>query len=129
MRKFDRILFIIGNVFFFIGVLSFIIGFIFEQLGRPYVAEVLYPIGAICGPITIVIFIVRLLIIVNLARKYRVREPKPHTPKEPKTVDIKEAKKTREQELYEQYEGLYKQGLISKEDLEKKKSELLCKVK
>lgn len=125
MRKVDRILFIIGNTFFFIGVLGFIVGFIFEEMGKPYVAEVLYPICAVCGPITIIIFIVRLIIMVNMAKKYRVRASKIETPKQPKAEPVKEVKKTREQELYDQYEGLYKQGLITKEDLDKKKTELL----
>ena len=40
------------------------------------------------------------------------------------TVDVKEMPKTHEQELLEQYENLYKQGLISEEDFNKKKEEL-----
>lgn len=48
------------------------------------------------------------------------------------TVDVKPAEgnvapviKTREQELVDQYEDLYKKGYISKEDFEAKKKELL----
>ncbi len=40
------------------------------------------------------------------------------------TVDVKEMPKSHNQELLEQYENLYKQGYISKEDLDKKKEEL-----
>ncbi len=40
------------------------------------------------------------------------------------TVDVKEAPKSHNQELLEQYENLYKQGYISQEDLDKKKEEL-----
>ena len=45
------------------------------------------------------------------------------------TVDVKpvpeEKPLTKEEELYKQYEELYEKGLISKEDLDKKKEELL----
>ncbi len=40
------------------------------------------------------------------------------------TVDVKEMPKSHNEELLEQYENLYKQGLISEEDLNKKREEL-----
>ena len=127
MRKLERILLLLSVVFFVIGVSCSVVGFVFEEVGKPYVTEILYPIAAVAGSITIDILIARLIIMVNIVKKYRVNVPRPQAPKQPKTVDVKEIKKTREQELYEQYEGLYNQGLISKEDLDKKRTELLGK--
>ena len=44
-----------------------------------------------------------------------------------KVVDVKDLPKSKEEKLFEQYEDLYKKGLISKEDLELKREELLKK--
>ena len=42
-------------------------------------------------------------------------------------VDVKDIPKTKEEKLYEQYEDLYKKNLITKEDLDAKRKELLDK--
>ena len=44
-----------------------------------------------------------------------------------KVVDVKDIPKSNEEKLYEQYEDLYKRNLISKEELDQKRSELLGK--
>jgi len=44
-----------------------------------------------------------------------------------KIVDVKDLPKTKEQELYDQYEDLYKRNLITKEELDQKRKDLLGK--
>ena len=67
------------------------------------------------------------ILVYNLAISSRNITPteKPKPKVMVKIVDVKDVPKSREEQLYGQYEGLYKQGLITKEDLDKKRDELL----
>ena len=70
------------------------------------------------------------LMVYNLAVSSKFATPmneQPRTKLVVKVVDVKDVPKSKEEKLYEQYEGLYKQGLITKEDLDKKRKELLGK--
>lgn len=126
MKKTIKILYFVGLTLLIIGILCTIFAFIFGRIGNGQLSDLFGMISAFCGPSALIILIVRLILIMQtnpIRREYVA--PKPQ--KEIKTVDVKDIPKTRGQELYEQYENLYKQNLITKEDLDKKRVELLGK--
>lgn len=125
MKKLVNILYYIGFIFLAAGVISLITALVFEEIGNEDLSYTFGMISSICGPVCLLIFIVRLVIMVNHSPAYRSRTQS--VQKEIKTVDVKEIPKTKEELLFEQYEDLYKRNLITKEDLEKKREELLKK--
>lgn len=123
MKRLVTILYYVGLGVLIVGIASTMLSFF---LTNPSLSDTFGIIAAICGPLALIILIIRLIIMIQhspVKRAYTATKPQ----KEVKTVDVKEIPKTREQELYEQYENLYKQNLITKEDLDKKRVELLGK--
>lgn len=128
-NKTAKVLTTIGVILFSISVLGFIVGIILETAVNPDVATILYFVAGGCAVAGIVITIIRFT-------KYGIPQANDQViyynvapqRKEPKTVDVKPVKElTPEEKLFKQYKDLYKQKLISKEDLEAKRKELLGK--
>lgn len=127
-NKVAKLLTTIAFILFSISIFGFIIGLILEATVGEDVAAIIYlGSGALCIvaiAITIIRFVKYGIPSASDVIVYMDEAPK-H--KEPKTVDVKEIKETPEQKLYKQYEGLYKEKLITKEELEAKRKELLGK--
>lgn len=127
-NKVAKLLTTIAVILFSISIFGFIIGLILEATVGEDVAAIIYlGSGALCIvaiAITIIRFVKYGIPSASDVIVYMDEAPK-H--KEPKTVDVKEIKETPEQKLYKQYEGLYKEKLITKEELEAKRKELLGK--
>lgn len=127
-NKVAKLLTTIAVILFSISIFGFIIGLILEATVGEDVAAIIYlGSGALCVvaiAITIIRFVKYGIPSASDVIVYMDEAPK-H--KEPKTVDVKEIKETPEQKLYKQYEGLYKEKLITKEELEAKRKELLGK--
>lgn len=104
-----------------IGILAIIAGFITVALdGESTISTILFVVG-VAGCIGgFVLIIVR-------ASKYGFEPISIPEEKVIKTVDVKPIKETQEEKLFKEYEKLYKEGLITKEDLENKKKELNIK--
>ena len=85
------------------------------------ISDILYGASSILGVAALVVLFIRLNHDANLFNGENSPKPKVVV----KVVDVKEVTKTKEQKLFEQYEELYKQNLITKEDLENKRKELL----
>lgn len=127
-NKVAKLLTTIAVILFSISIFGFIIGLILEATVGEDVAAIIYlGSGALCIvaiAITIIRFVKYGIPSASDVIVYMDETPK-H--KQPKTVDVKEIKETPEQKLYKQYEGLYKEKLITKEELEAKRKELLGK--
>lgn len=127
-NKVAKLLTTIAVILFLISIFGFIIGLILEATVGEDVAAIIYlGSGTLCVAaiaITIIRFVKYGIPSASDVIVYMDEAPK-H--KEPKTVDVKEIKETPEQKLYKQYEGLYKEKLITKEELEAKRKELLGK--
>ena len=127
-NKTAKVLTTVGVILFSLGILGFIVGLIMEAIVPSEAVGIIYFISAGLDVAGVLITIIRFV-------KYGL----PSTPEvvvymddrpkasEPRTVDVKEIKETPEQKLYKQYEGLYKEKLITKEELEAKRKELLGK--
>lgn len=122
MKK-DKILYYLGIVIVSIGVGLAIASLILSRVGLSRLGDIFGYIASALGVAAFAILLIRL----NLQVKSPLNDVnKPDGPKVVvKVVDVKDLPKSREQQLYEQYENLYKQNLITKEDLENKKKELL----
>lgn len=113
-----------SKILFYVSLVAIIVGlaclfasfFVNDKL-----VDTLLTISSLLGVLALALNIVRLV--------YEIPKEVSERPVEKKivVVDVKDIPKTREQELYEQYEDLYKKNLISKEDLEAKRKELLGK--
>lgn len=121
--KRDKILYYVGLVLLTIGVGLALASLILSRVGISKLADIFGWISSALGVVAFAILLIRL----NLQVKSPLNDVnKPNGPKVVvKVVDVKDLPKTKEQQLYEQYENLYKQNLITKEDLENKKKELL----
>lgn len=130
MRKISAVLYYLGLVIFFVGIGSIAISCVFEIIGNQSLSDIFGIIAAAAGTLSLTIFIVRVVIFgfqFNASAKAAKTKTYTYEQKPVKTVDVKPVPKSKEEELYEQYENLYKQGLITKEDLDKKHEELLGK--
>ena len=122
--KLNKLFLILSIVAMSIGVGFFIAATILSFLNHTTLSDIFFGVSSILGIIALG------LLVYNLAKSSRTIIPEQSNNKPKvvvKIVDVKDLPKTREEQLYEQYEGLYKQGLISKEDLELKRKELLNK--
>ena len=118
--KLNKILFYVGLIVITIGCLLLIAAsFVKDQK----LSDLFLAISSILGVISIALLIVRLVIM----SRNPVPMPDRNTRVVVKVVDVKDIPKSKEQKLYEQYEDLYKKNLISKEDLDIKRQELLGK--
>lgn len=100
-----------------------IAGSILSSNGNGRLGDIFLGVSSGCGIIALIVLIIRL----TLATDSNIVGVNQNTTVKVKIVDVKDIPKTKEQKLYEQYEDLYKQNLITKEDLDKKKEELLGK--
>lgn len=121
--KLNRFLLIISIILVAIGGVCFIVGSVFSFTSQPTIGDILWAASSILGLIALALLIVRLVLMSKTPELYRTEQPKVVV----KVVDRNEFIKTKEQELYEQYEDLYKRNLISKEELDQKRVELLGK--
>lgn len=103
-----------------------IVSMVLVNHGYDQVAQILNLVGSGFEALAFVFIIIR---VVNFGFQLRraSKAPRPVKFKEPKTVNVKPVKETQEEKLYKQYVDLCAEGLISKEDLEKKRKELLGK--
>lgn len=113
--KLSKILYYVSLILIAVGLSCFIAAIVTK--GK--LSDVLYIVSSVTGVVAIVLLFVRLSFDANAFNG----ESSPKVVV--KVVDVKEIKKTKEQQLYEQYEELYKQNLITKKDLDNKKKELL----
>lgn len=125
MKNPRKTLLIIGISLIILGIASVITASILEISGNRNLCQVFLIIAGGIGALALIVMIFGFIF-------FGVEE-KPHESpvsfkvKEVRTVDVKDIPKTKEQSLYEEYEKLHEQGLISKEDLETKRKELLGK--
>ena len=119
----SKILLIVGITALALGITSMVVGTILGFVGESGLSDIFLGISSFLGVIALAIIIVRLVL--------QSKEPSFIGQEKPKVVvkvvDVKDIPKTREEQLYEQYEDLYKKNLISKEDLDLKRKELLGK--
>lgn len=120
MNKKSRLLYLLSVIFISIGIAGFLIGLLVRYLVDARIGEIISGIASMFESAALILIIVR-AIRFGFAP---VNEPQVIV-KEVKTVDVKPIKESQEQKLFKQYEQLYKEGLITKEDLESKRKELL----
>ena len=123
-------LFILGLVILGLGVAALIAAIVFEIIGNESLYQIMGLIVIVAGPVSILLLILKLVLFGGAT------SPEPKIP-EVKTyqynkksipiVDVKEFKKSQDEIMYEKYVDLYNKKIISKEDLEKKRIELLGK--
>lgn len=122
MKK-GKILLFLALISLSIGILCLLAGSILSFFDVEKISDVLLVISSVLGVVALLFLITRGALIINDGPMEREDGPKVVV----KVVDVKDLPKTREQELYEQYENLYKQNLITKEDLDAKRVELIGK--
>ena len=118
-----RILLIVSIITITLGISFIIAGSALTLAGNSKLGDLFLGISSILGVVALALLIVRLSIMAKNPQMYKTEAPKVVV----KVVDVKEVPKSKEEHLYEQYEELYKQNLITKEDLDKKRVELLGK--
>lgn len=118
----NKLLLVISIVVMSIGVALFIAAAVLAITGKTTLSDIFFGVSSLLGIASLGLMIYNLAI----SSKFASPEAQPSKPKVVvKIVDVKDVPKSKEQKLYEQYEDLYKQGLITKEDLDKKREELL----
>jgi len=120
--KLQKILLIACIALVSIGVISFVTAVVLSLIGYHLVSDILLGLSGVFGILALAGLIYRLAIMAPKAPE-RTQQPKVRI----KIVDVKDIPKSKEEQLFEQYENLYKQGLISQEDLEAKRKELMNK--
>ena len=121
--KLKKFLLLIAIIVMAIGVGFFIVAIILSSLNKNQLSDVFLGVSAVAGIISLGLLVYNLAISSRSIMSSEESKPKVVV----KIVDVKDIPKSKEEQLYEQYEGLYKQGLITKEDLDKKRQELLKK--
>ena len=118
-----RILLIISICLISVGGILIIAGIVFSLQGNSSIGDLLMGLASFLGLASLALMIVRLVIMARNPEQFRSEQPKVVV----KVVDVKEVPKSKEQELYDQYEDLYNRNLITKEELDRKRKELLGK--
>ena len=121
--KLHKILLIIGIVLISVGGACFIAGATLSLMGYQFVGDLLMGISSLLGLGALAIMIYRLVVMSKTPEEFRTEQPKIVV----KVVEAQPAPKSNEQKLYDQYEDLYKRNLITKEELDQKRVELLGK--
>ena len=121
--KLHKLLLIISIVLISLGGAAIIAGSILSLTGNGKVGDILLGVSSILGLAALALMIYRLIVMSKRPEEFRTEQPRIIV----KVVDVKEMPKSNEQKLYEQYEDLYKRNLISKEELDQKRIELLGK--
>ena len=118
-----RILLIISICLISVGGILIIAGIVFSLQGNSSIGDLLMGFASFLGLASLALMIVRLVIMARNTDQFRSEQPKVVV----KVVDLKKVPKSKEQELYDQYEDLYNRNLITKEELDRKRKELLGK--
>lgn len=121
--KSNRILLIISIILISLGSILIIFGTVLTLIGNSQLGDILMGISSLLGVAALAILIFRLVLMSKTPEMFNDNK----TNVVVKIVDVKDLPKTREQQLYEQYEDLYKKNLITKEELEIKRKDLLGK--
>lgn len=119
-----RILFYVALGLVGLGIASLVVSTVLDLTGNSELSDTFLLISSFTGTAALVVLIVRLVIGVN---NQPVVTPNKQVKKEVKIVDVKPIEKTKEEKLYDQYVELCKQKLITEEELEQKRIELLGK--
>ena len=120
----NKLLLVISIVIMSIGLALFVAAAVLALNGKSTLSDIFFGVSSILGIVALGLMIYNLAI----SSKNVVLMDEPAQPKVVvKIVDVKDVPKSKEEKLFEQYENLYKQGLITKEDLDKKRDELLKK--
>lgn len=112
-----------GKILFYSSLVSIAVGFVCFFMAFFFKGETqdaLLTTASILGVLGITLNIVKLVVDIP-------KDPQRPVEKKIVVVDVKDIPKSKEEKLYEQYENLYKQNLITKEDLDKKRKELIEK--
>ena len=124
--KLTKLFLILGIVLVSLSGAMFIAGAVLTLLGNAQLGDFIMGFSSIFGLAALILLIIRLMYMAKNPDAYP--EYVPQQPKiVVKVVDVKEVPKSKEQELYEQYEDLYKRNLITKEELDRKRIDLLGK--
>jgi len=121
--KLNKLLLAISIAVIAVGVGLFIAAVVLSFTNNYLLSDIFLGSSAVLGIIALGLLIYNLAISSKNIVSYDNPKPKVVV----KVVDVKDLPKSKEEKLYEQYEELYKQGLITKEDLDKKHSELFQK--
>lgn len=120
----NKLLLVISIIVMAIGVGLFIAASVLALTNHTLLSDIFFGVSSLLGIAALGLLIYNLAI----SSKFASSDAQPNKPKVVvKIVDVKDLPKTKEEKLFEQYENLYKQGLITKEDLDKKREELLKK--
>lgn len=121
-------LFILGLTILMVGIIAGILAIVFELTGKSNLASIMSMLVVIAGPVSIILLIIKLMAYGGAESpepKKHVVNPNNSSKKVVPTVDVKQIEKSQDEIMYDKYVDLYNQKLITKEDLEKKRKELL----
>ena len=119
----NKLLLILSIVLISIGGAFVITGAILILLGKGKIGDIFMGGSGVFGLAALILLIFRLATMSSIENTIVNNKPKVVV----KVVDVKEVPKTQEEKLYDQYEDLYKRNLITKEELDLKRKELLGK--
>ena len=119
----QKLFLILSIVCIALGAGCLITGAVLSFYNYKKLVDLFFGVGSFLGVGALALLIIRLVTSPEVNRPRRENEPRVVVT----VVDVKDLPKTKEEQLFEQYEDLYKKGLISKEDLELKREELLKK--
>lgn len=119
-------LFFLGLIFLLAGLGALIASFVFQSNGNNDMFKIMGIIVAVSGPLSILMLILK-LIFYGGATSPTSRSHSVTANKTVETVDVKPVEKSQEEIMYEKYVDLYNRKIITKEDLDKKRAELLGK--
>ena len=122
--KMKKWLLILSIVVMAVGIGLFIAASILSISEKTLLSDIFFGVSSLLGIAALGLMVYNLAVSSKFATRM---DEQPRTKVVVKVVDVKDVPKSKEEKLYEQYEGLYKQGLITKEDLDKKRKELLGK--
>ena len=108
-----------------LGGVVFLTGAILTLMGNAQIGDLIMGLSALFGAGALVLLVLRLSFMAKNPDDYPEYKTQPKVIV--KVVDVKNLPKSKEQELYEQYEDLYKRNLITKEELDRKRIDLLGK--
>lgn len=123
-------LFYLGLAMLFIGIAALVLGIVSEFIGNSDLLTISGIIIAVSGPLAIILLVLKLILYGGApSPEPKIPEVKTYqyNKKDIPIVDVKEYKKSQDEIMYEKYVDLYNKKIITKEDLEKKRIELLGK--
>lgn len=121
--KISKILYISAIILVTLGCGLLIAAVILEKYNDGKIADYLMLGSSVSGTLALAVLILKLVLNTQTSGYKANNQPKVVV----KVLDVKDLPPTPEEKLYQQYENLYKQKLITKEDLDNKRKELLGK--